>query len=101
MKLGSEDHKNLFCRSFIESHLEFEPEQLPWPSLDSVALERLHGIPFWREAFCLEENARRMSVFDQQLLQPRFLPTLAATALRILKLIPRRQSNQTAQFSES
>ena len=49
---------------------------------------------------CLEENTRRMSVFDQQLLQPRLLPKLAATALRILKLRPGRQSHPATQFSE-
>jgi hypothetical protein len=31
MKIGSEAHNELFCRSFMESHLEYEPEQLPWP----------------------------------------------------------------------
>jgi hypothetical protein len=57
MKLGSESHKELFCRSFIESHIEFEPEQLSWPTVDSVTLERLQGIPFWREALSTEQTA--------------------------------------------
>ncbi len=60
MKLGSEQHKELFCRSFIESHLDYEPEQLPWPELDSVALERLRGIPFWKEALITEREAGLM-----------------------------------------
>ncbi|HEY9637737.1 MAG TPA: ferritin-like domain-containing protein [Coleofasciculaceae cyanobacterium] len=57
MKIGSEDHKELFCRSFMESHLEYEPEQLPWPHLDSVTLERLKGIPFWEKALDTEREA--------------------------------------------
>lgn len=57
MKIGSEDHKELFCRSFMESHLEYQPEQLPWPHLDGAALERLQRIPFWEEALNTERAA--------------------------------------------
>lgn len=57
MKIGSEAHKDLFCRSFMESHLEYEPEKLPWPQLDSVTHERLRGIPFWEKAFDTEREA--------------------------------------------
>jgi hypothetical protein len=60
MKLGSENHKELFCRSFIDSHVKFEPETLPWPILDSVGIERLRGIPFWREALRTERIAGAM-----------------------------------------
>ncbi|GAB1542376.1 hypothetical protein NUACC21_50500 [Scytonema sp. NUACC21] len=60
MKLGSETHKELFCRSFIESHIKFEPEQLSWPTVDSVTLDRLRGIPFWKEAISTEQRAGAM-----------------------------------------
>ena len=60
MKLGSEEHKELFCRSFIASHLSYEPETLPWPQLDGVALQRLRSIPFWREAIRTERQAGLM-----------------------------------------
>ncbi len=57
MEIGSKEHKELFCCSFIESHLEYEPERLPWPNLDSVALESLRAIPFWQEALNTEQEA--------------------------------------------
>lgn len=57
MKIGSQTHKELFCRNFIASHLEYEPEKLPFPDLDSVTLERLRGIPFWEKALETERNA--------------------------------------------
>ena len=57
MKIGSEAHKELFCRSFMESHLNYEPERLPWPQLDGLALERLRGIPFWEKALDTEREA--------------------------------------------
>lgn len=60
MNLGSENYKELFCRSFIASHREFEPEQLPWPALDNVALDRLRSIPFWKEALNTEQEAGAM-----------------------------------------
>jgi hypothetical protein len=60
MKLGTQEHKELFCRSFINSHQQYEPEALPWPQLDEVALERLRGIPFWAAALDTERQAGAM-----------------------------------------
>ncbi len=60
MKVGSEEHKQLFCQWFMNSHQLYEAEQLPWPQLDSTALERLRAIPFWDEAFQTEKKAGKM-----------------------------------------
>jgi hypothetical protein len=57
MRIGSDEHKNLFCRSFIGSHEAYEPADLPWPELDDAALSRLRGIPFWNIALQTEQNA--------------------------------------------
>lgn len=82
MKLGSEEHKELFCRSFIESHLEFDPEKLPWPVLDSVALERIRSIPFWREALSTERQAGAMvSTFAATISDPLLREAIALQAL--------------------
>jgi hypothetical protein len=54
---GSEAHKVLFCRQFIESYIEFDPATLPWPELEPAALERLRGVPFWREVRHTERRA--------------------------------------------
>lgn len=58
MKIGSEAHKELFCRSLMESHQHYEPEKLNWPELDSPNLERLRQIPFWEEALNTELEAK-------------------------------------------
>ncbi|WP_330202674.1 ferritin-like domain-containing protein [Cyanobacterium sp. Dongsha4] len=63
MKLGSKEHKKLFCQTFLDSHIHYEPEDLPWPELDSFHLNRLKSIPFWREALTIEEEAGRMVSF--------------------------------------
>ena len=60
MRLGSEDHKLLFCRSFLDSYLDYEPENLPWPDLKGQDLEKLRSIPFWREALATEQGAGAM-----------------------------------------
>ncbi len=57
MKIGSEAHKQLFCQSFLESYLEYEPQALAWPNLDQVTLDRLRSIPFWEEALYTERTA--------------------------------------------
>lgn len=54
---GSQAHKTLFCQSFIETHRQFEPADLPWPTLDAVSIDRLKSIPFWSVALAAERNA--------------------------------------------
>lgn len=57
MRLGTEEHKQLFCQSFLDSYLDYQPETLPWPELDSASLEKLKQIPFWQQALYTERSA--------------------------------------------
>ncbi len=57
MKIGSDEHKERFCRDFIASHCRFDPATLIWPDLDDLALERLRAIPFWEEVLYTERRA--------------------------------------------
>jgi hypothetical protein len=57
VRIGSEAHKELFCRSFIATHREFDPEKLSWPDLDGPTLDRLRELPFWEEAIATETEA--------------------------------------------
>jgi hypothetical protein len=57
MQIGSEAHKERFCRQFIDSHQRFDPETLPWPELDEPALERMRAVPFWQEVLHTERRA--------------------------------------------
>ena len=58
--IGSDEHKELFCRTFMESHEGYEPAALPWPALDDVSLERLRALPIWNMALQAETNAGAM-----------------------------------------
>lgn len=48
--IGSDEHKNLFCRLFMETHIPFKVSDVKWPELDPEALARLKGLPIWTEA---------------------------------------------------
>jgi hypothetical protein len=48
--LGSEEHKTLLCRTFIDTHDPFEPAEIRWPELDAESLQRLKDMPVWNEA---------------------------------------------------
>ena len=57
IEIGSDEHKERFCRQFVASHRRYRPESLAWPELDAAALERLRAIPFWPEVLHTERRA--------------------------------------------
>jgi len=57
MKIGSDEHKQRFCREFISSHCRFDPAALAWPDLDTAELGRLRAIPFWQQVLYTERRA--------------------------------------------
>jgi hypothetical protein len=57
MRIGSDAHRDLFCREFTASYTDFDPERLPWPDLDEAALARLRAVPFWQEVLHTERRA--------------------------------------------
>ncbi len=50
IRIGSEEHKRLFCKTFVETHDPFKPEEIAWPELDEESLARLKSLPVWNEA---------------------------------------------------
>jgi hypothetical protein len=50
LRVGSPEHKELFCQSFIQTHDPFVPSKIEWPDLDADGLQRLKGLPVWNEA---------------------------------------------------
>jgi len=57
IQVGSDAHRELFCRQFIDSYTDYDPHTLPWPELSAVELERLRGVPFWQEVLHTERRA--------------------------------------------
>ena len=50
VRIGSEEHGRLLCRTFIETHRPFQPRDIVWPELDAESLARLKALPVWDEA---------------------------------------------------
>lgn len=61
MRLGSSAHKELFCRSLLETHRDYDPTTFAWPELDGETLKFLRSIPFWQEALATEKRAGIMA----------------------------------------
>jgi hypothetical protein len=81
VRIGSEAHKELFCRSFIATHREFDPEKLPWPDLDGPAVDRRRGLPFWEEAIATEAEAGvKISAYAAQVRDPLLREAVALQA---------------------
>lgn len=57
MKIGSQEHRDIFCRHFTQTYTEYDPNTLPWPVLDDETLHRLRSVPFWGEVFYTERRA--------------------------------------------
>lgn len=66
---GSQQHKELFCRSFIQTHVRYEPESLAWPELSGRDLALLRALPIWSTLWQVERNAGVM-VTEFAKLQP-------------------------------
>ena len=66
--VGSEEHKRLFCRTFIDTHQPYRPEDLPFPDIDRDSRERLLSLPIWDEAVNTERETAykvaRMADFE-------------------------------------
>jgi hypothetical protein len=60
VQIGSNEHKELFCRSFMESHRTYDPKEWAWPELDELSLARLRAIPIWTLALEIELGAGKM-----------------------------------------
>jgi hypothetical protein len=57
--IGSEQHKALFCRAFIDTHDPYDPFAIDWPTVEPEALARLRAMPFWGEAISTERDVAK------------------------------------------
>jgi hypothetical protein len=57
--IGSQEHKELMCRVFMQSHVTFDPTRVCWPTLDDESHARLCSLPFWSEAVATERLTAR------------------------------------------
>ena len=55
--LGSETHKQAFCRMLLDTHNPYRPSIVDWPALEPEARDRLVSLPIWDIAMQTEGNA--------------------------------------------
>ncbi len=58
IRWGSEQHKNLFCRTLLDTFNPYKPAVIDWPELDLPARDRLVSLPIWDIAVQTEARAR-------------------------------------------
>jgi hypothetical protein len=71
MRIGSEAHKQMFCRMLLETHNPYKPAVLDWPPLAPDALKRLTSLPIWDIAVQTEGRASiRVATYAATLKDP-------------------------------
>jgi hypothetical protein len=81
MQIGSEAHKELFCRAFLGAHRSYEPQDLAWPELSHEHVEMLRVLPVWSEALRDESGAGRfLSCFADHVEDPLLREAIALQA---------------------
>ena len=58
IRLGSEEHKSLFCRTLLDTFNPYKPAVIDWPKLDQETRDRLVSLPIWDIAVQTEGKAR-------------------------------------------
>jgi hypothetical protein len=54
LAIGSAEHRRLLGQFFLDTFVDYVPEQMPWPALGEEELARLRSLPFWQEAVSTE-----------------------------------------------
>jgi hypothetical protein len=58
IRVGSDAHKDLFCRTLLDTFNPYKPAVIDWPELDASARDRLVSLPIWDIAVQTEGRAR-------------------------------------------
>ena len=57
IRLGSDEHKRLFCKTLLDTHDPYRPAVLDWPKLGEEAEKRITALPIWDIAVQTENRA--------------------------------------------
>lgn len=71
IRIGSEEHKQLFCKMLLETHNPYKPAVINWPKLAPDALHRVTSLPIWDIAVQTEGRASiRVQSFAERIHDP-------------------------------
>jgi hypothetical protein len=57
IRLGSDEHKRLFCKTLLDTFDPYKPAVIDWPKLDAETQARITGLPIWDIAVQTENRA--------------------------------------------
>lgn len=71
IRLGSDDHKNLFCRTLLTTFDPYKPAIIDWPKLDEETQAKITGLPIWDIAVQTEGKAGlRVKTYGEVITDP-------------------------------
>jgi hypothetical protein len=71
IRIGSDEHRKMFCRMLLDTHDPYRPAVLDWPKLEPDALQRLTSLPIWDMAVQTEGRASiRVKTYAQTVSDP-------------------------------
>ena len=71
IRLGSEAHKNLFCRTLLTTFNPYKPAVIDWPKLDDATRDKIVSLPIWDIAVQTEGKAGlRVATYGEEIADP-------------------------------
>jgi hypothetical protein len=105
IEVGSDEHKSLLCRTFIETHDTFRPDEIAWPELSPEDLMRLRDLPVWKEAARTEAaTAVKVQALGETETDPEMKEAIVLQGYEegrhaeVIKLLTRRYEIETGFF---
>lgn len=107
VRIGSDEHGRLLCRTFIETHRAYQPRDIVWPELGEEGLARLKSLPVWDEAVRTEAaTAVKVQTLGETETDPILKEAIALQGYEegrhaeIIALLTRHYGIPTAPFDE-
>ena len=71
IRLGSDEHRELFCHLLLDTFNPYKPAVIEWPKLSDAERDRLVSLPIWDIAVRTEGKARlNMLTYAERLKEP-------------------------------
>jgi len=107
IQIGSDEHRDLFCKSFVETHRPYRPEDIRLLDLDSERLARLKSLPVWNEAVRTEsETAMKVQTLGKVETDPVLAEAISLQGYEegrhaaVISLLTRQYGISVAPFPE-
>jgi len=71
IRLGSPEHRALFCQTMLETHDPYKPALIDWPKLEPDTRDKIVSLPIWDIAVATEGRAgMNVKTFGEDIVDP-------------------------------